>query len=51
MLLKTQKEKQNLVKKIADIALKAAKSAAGSASDWWAYQPKEPKMLKKMTRK
>ena len=40
--------KTRLVEKIAEIVLKAAKSAAGSASDWAVYQPKEPEMLKKM---
>lgn len=43
--------KMNLVKKMADIVLKVAKSAAGSASDWCAYQPKEPEILKKMMNK
>ncbi len=43
--------KNNLAKKMAEVVLKAAKSAAGSASDWCAYQPKEPKMLKKMMSK
>ncbi|MBQ6043550.1 MAG: cyclic lactone autoinducer peptide [Clostridia bacterium] len=43
--------KKSLVKKMADIVLKAAKSAAGSASDWCTYQPKEPKKLKEMLSK
>ena len=41
----------SLVKKMADIVLKAAKSAAGAASEWCSYQPKEPEMLKKMMNK
>lgn len=43
--------KMNFVRKIADVVFKAAKSAAGSASDWTVYQPKEPEMLKKMMNK
>ncbi|NLO42007.1 MAG: cyclic lactone autoinducer peptide [Bacteroidales bacterium] len=43
--------KQGLLKKMADIVLKTAKSAAGSASDWYVYQPKEPKMLKELKNK
>ena len=43
--------KMNMVKKIADIVLHAAKSAAGAASDWAVYQPKEPESLKKMMNK
>ncbi len=35
-----------IAKIIADIALKSAKSAAGAASDWGTYQPKEPIMPK-----
>ncbi len=35
---------------IANIALIAAKSAAGAASEWNAYQPKEPAMLKKIVK-
>ena len=35
-----------LAKNLANVVLKAAKSAAGSASDWNTYQPKEPAMLK-----
>lgn len=31
---------------VAKIALKAAISAAGAASDWSTYQPKEPEILK-----
>ena len=33
---------------IAAVALKAAKSAAGAASEWNIYQPKEPAILKKL---
>lgn len=43
--------KQSLVKKMADIVLRVAKTAAGSASDWYTYQPKEPKMLKELKSK
>ena len=43
--------KQGLLKKMADIVLKTAKSAAGSASDWYTYQPKEPKMPKELLNK
>ena len=43
--------KKNIVKIIADVVLKAAKSAAGSASDWCSYQPKEPEALKIMMSK
>lgn len=39
---------KKIAKLVADIALKAAKSAAGAASDWNTYQPKEPAMLKKL---
>jgi cyclic lactone autoinducer peptide len=31
---------------IAKLAFNAAVSAAGSASDWCTYQPKEPEILK-----
>ena len=43
--------KKSLIKMMADIVLKAAKSAAGSASDWCSYQPKEPEALKIMMSK
>lgn len=43
--------REKLAKKMADIIFKVAKSAAGSASDWCTYQPKEPEMLKKMMSK
>ncbi len=43
--------KISFIKKVADIVLKAAKSAAGSASDWYSYQPKEPQKLKEMMSK
>lgn len=39
---------KKIAKLVANIALKAAKSAAGAASDWGAYQPKEPASLKKL---
>lgn len=39
--------KKNLSRLFAAISLKAAKSAAGAASDWNYYQPKEPAILKK----
>lgn len=39
--------KKRITKLVADIALKSAKSAAGAASDWQLYQPKEPAALKK----
>jgi cyclic lactone autoinducer peptide len=37
---------KTISKLIAAIALKAAVSAAGAASDWCTYQPKEPEILK-----
>lgn len=37
-----------IAKIISSLALKAAKSAAGAASDWNVYQPKEPANLKKL---
>lgn len=40
--------KKRIAKLVADISLKAAKSAAGAASEWGAYQPKEPALLKKL---
>jgi len=40
--------KKRIAKAIANVALKAAKSASGAASDWNVYQPKEPSILKKM---
>ncbi len=43
--------KKSLIKMMADVVLKAAKSAAGSASDWCSYQPKEPEALKIMMSK
>ena len=39
--------KKILKKFIAKTALASAKTAAGTASGWNAYQPKEPKNLKK----
>ena len=36
---------------ITTIAMKAAKSAAGAASDWNTYQPKEPASLRKVIKK
>ncbi len=43
--------KKIMAKKAAEVVLKAAKSAAGSASDWNTYQPKEPAMLKTIAKK
>lgn len=40
--------KKCLAKVMAKIAIKAAKSAAGAASDWGVYQPKEPKKVKEL---
>ena len=40
-----------MAKKAAEVVLKAAKSAAGAASDWNTYQPKEPAMLKAIAKK
>lgn len=37
--------KKKLAKMAADLALAAAKSAAGTASEWLIYQPKEPQKL------
>lgn len=34
----------------AKVTYAAAKSAAGAASDWGTYQPKEPVVLKKKTK-
>ena len=42
--------KKTIAKITASIALRAAKSAAGAASDWNIYQPKEPKQLKTMSK-
>lgn len=42
--------KKHLIKLAANIALKAAKSAAGSASEWNVYQPKEPQKVKKLVK-
>lgn len=36
---------------LAKIALTTAKAAAGSASQWLAYQPKEPNELKQLLKK
>jgi len=41
---------KKISKLIADIALFAAKSAAGAASQWNTYQPKEPALLKKLVK-
>lgn len=43
--------KKIMAKKAAEVVLKAAKSAAGSASEWNTYQPKEPAMLKTIAKK
>ena len=40
--------KKKIEKLIADIALKSAKSAAGAASEWHVYQPKEPAILRSL---
>ncbi len=40
-----------MAKKAAEVVLKAAKSAAGAASEWNTYQPKEPAMLKAIAKK
>ena len=40
--------KKKMAKFAASIALKAAKSAAGAASEWNMHQPKEPALLKKI---
>jgi cyclic lactone autoinducer peptide len=42
--------KGKISKVIADFVLKVAKSAAGAASEWSTYQPKEPEMLKKISK-
>ncbi|MCI9448852.1 MAG: cyclic lactone autoinducer peptide [Clostridiales bacterium] len=42
---------KKLAEKIAAAAMFAAKSAAGSASEWDVYQPKEPANLKKILKK
>ena len=39
---------KKIAKLLADTALKAAKSAAGAASEWGIFQPKEPASLKKL---
>lgn len=39
---------KKIAKLAASLALKAAKSAAGAASEWNVYQPKEPASLKKL---
>ena len=38
-------------KLIAKVAFLSAKEAAGKASQWYQYQPKEPVELKKMLKK
>lgn len=43
--------KKKIANKLADITLKTAKNAAGSASDWNFCQPKEPAMLKTIAKK
>ena len=35
-----------ILKAVAKLARKSATSAAGNASDWGLYQPKEPKKLR-----
>ena len=40
-----------LSKVIAKAALISAKKAAGQASQWYQYQPREPKELKNMIKK
>lgn len=39
---------KKIAKLAAFLAMKAAKSAAGAASDWNMHQPKEPALLKKL---
>lgn len=39
--------KKAIAEKVAKLVLATAKSAAGAASDWGTYQPKEPIALKK----
>jgi cyclic lactone autoinducer peptide len=38
------------LKVIAKLSLNAAKSAAGAASNWSTCQPKEPELLKKLSK-
>jgi cyclic lactone autoinducer peptide len=40
--------KKKLAEVLSGLALKFAKSAAGAASDWSTYQPKEPDKLKEL---
>lgn len=42
---------KTISKLIAKTALSSAKKAAGAASQWFSYQAKEPKLLKKMIKK
>ena len=39
------------IKAVAAMSLFTAKKAAGEASQWLAYQPREPKTLKKLVSK
>ena len=43
--------KKSMASRLAAMSLKAAKSAAGCASDWNYCQPKEPINLKKLLKK
>lgn len=43
--------KKILAKLVANLALTAAKSAAGTASEWLVYQPKEPQTLLKLLKR
>lgn len=43
--------KKILAKLVANLALTAAKSAAGTASEWFIYQPKEPTKLLEMLKR
>ncbi len=42
---------KTISKLIAKMALANAQKAAGAASQWFTYQSKEPKILKKMIKK
>ena len=42
--------KNKVLKMASKIILEIAKSAAGAASEWNTYQPKEPEILKKISK-
>ncbi len=44
------KLKETVAKAIAKASMSMAKKACGAASCYFAYQPKEPKALRKMTK-